>query len=152
MDFAKWASVVFLFDRFTKMLVQRFLEEGQSIPVIKNVFHLTYYRNPGAAFNVLPYRTGFFIAIALVVLLVIIYYYNKIPADKPYARIALILEFGGVLGNLVDRMLEGYVIDFLDFRIWPVFNIADTAIVIGVILLSWQILRWPEEEMENREH
>lgn len=150
--FAKWASAVFLLDRVTKMIVQIFFEEGQSIPVIKNVFHFTYYRNPGAAFNVLAYRRGFFIVIALVVLMIIIYYYNKVPLDKHYVRTALALEFGGVSGNLFDRVIEGYVVDFLDFRIWPVFNIADTAIVIGVILLSWQILTWPEEEVETREH
>lgn len=151
-QFAKWVSGVFLLDRVTKMMVQRYLVEGESIPVIKNIFHLTYYRNPGAAFNVLAHRTGFFIVIALVVLSIILYYYNKIPLDKPFARTALALQFGGVAGNLVDRIFGGYVVDFLDFRFWPVFNIADSAIVIGVILLSWQILTWPEEEVETREH
>jgi len=149
--FAKWVSGVFLLDRVTKIMVQRYLVEGESIPVIKNILHLTYYRNPGAAFNLLAYRTGFFIVVALVVLAVIVYYYGKIPGDKVYARTALALQFGGVSGNLVDRVFGGYVIDFLDFRIWPVFNIADSAIVIGVILLSWQILTWPEEEVGSRE-
>lgn len=148
-QFIIWASGVFLLDRVTKILVSRYLVLGESIPVIKDVFHITYYRNSGAAFNVLAHKTWFFILAALVVMGFIVYYYNRTPSDRIYARTALALVFGGAWGNLVDRILWSYVIDFLDFRIWPVFNIADSAIVVGVILLSWQILTWPEEAEEG---
>lgn len=151
MKFAKWALSVFFLDRLTKSLIQQYLVEGESLPVINGIFHFTYYRNPGAAFNVLAYRTQFFILITLAVLAIILFYYNKIPADRPYARTALALQFGGAAGNLFDRLFGGYVIDFLDFRVFPVFNIADSAIVIGVIILSWQILTWPEEENAGQE-
>lgn len=151
MKFASWALGVFFLDRFTKMIVQRFLVEGDSIPVIDNVFHITHYRNPGAAFNLFAYKTPFFIGITVVVLAVILYYSRQIPKDKHLARAALALQFGGAAGNLVDRIFGGYVIDFLDFRVWPVFNIADSAIVIGVILLSWEIITWPAEDDQEQE-
>lgn len=148
MRFAKLASGIFILDRLTKFLVQHSMAEGESIPIVRNVFHLTFYRNPGAAFSLLAHKRIFFILITLTVLAVILYYHFRLPEDKKLARTALALQFGGALGNLVDRIHTGYVIDFLDFRVWPVFNIADSAIFIGVILLAWQIITWPEEDAE----
>jgi len=146
MKFAKLALAVYILDRFTKILVQFYLVEGESIPIIANVFHLTYHRNPGAAFSLFPHKRLFFILVTISVLVVILYYYFKLPANKTIARTALALQFGGAVGNLVDRVFGGYVVDFLDFRFWPIFNIADSAIFIGVVLLSWEIITWPSEE------
>lgn len=146
MEFIKWAFGVFFLDRLTKIIIQKYMVVGESIPVIKDVFHLTYYRNPGAAFNLFAHRTEFFIFVTIIIMAVIVYYYNEIPSDKKFARVALALQFGGAAGNFTDRLMGGYVIDFLDFRICPVFNIADSAIVIGVILLSWYILTWSEKQ------
>ena len=137
---------IILLDQFTKNLVQRFLSEGDSVPIIKGTFHLTYFRNPGAAFNILRHQTEFFVVITIVVMGVILYFYRQLPREKILARTALALQFGGAGGNLIDRVSGGYVVDFLDFRVWPVFNIADSAIVIGVLLLSWEIIRWEERD------
>ncbi len=146
MKFAKLSLAVFILDRLTKFLVRHFMFEGESIPIIENVFHLTYYRNPGAAFSLFEHKRAFFIVVTMVILGVILYYYFNLPEDKKAARFALALQFGGAVGNLVDRILSGYVVDFLDFRFWPVFNIADSAIFIGVFILCWEILTWPKEE------
>jgi len=137
---------VILLDQLTKYLVQRFLSEGDSVPIIKGLFHLTYYRNPGAAFNILLHQTEFFIVITIIVMAVIIYFFRQLPREKILARTALALQLGGAGGNLIDRVSGGYVVDFLDFRVWPVFNIADSAIVVGVLILSWEIIRWEERE------
>lgn len=149
--FAKLALGVYFLDRLTKFIVKTNFVEGQSIPIIENVFHLTYVRNPGAAFSLFPHKTTFFIVVTIIVLVAILYYYNKIPSDKMQARTALALQFGGALGNLVDRIFGGYVVDFFDFRVFPVFNIADSAVVIGVFLLSWEIITWPKEEDQEQE-
>jgi signal peptidase II len=150
--FTVWALAVFLLDRITKMAVQTNMVEGETIPVIQGIFHITYYRNPGAAFSLLAHKTEFFIVIGLIVMGTILYYYRWLPADKSHARIAMALLFGGVAGNMVDRIFGGYVVDFFDFMVWPVFNVADSAIVIGVLFLSWQILTWPEENKEGQEN
>jgi signal peptidase II len=112
--------------------------------VIANVFHITYWRNPGAAFGILAYRTEFFIIIGTLVAVGIIIALLKLPPGKHLLKVALAMLLGGAIGNLIDRVRIGYVIDFFDFRIWPVFNIADSAIVIGVILLAWFLLVMPE--------
>lgn len=151
MKYAKLALAVYILDRFTKILVQYYLVEGESIPIIANVFHLTFHRNPGAAFSLFPHKKLFFILVTVVVLVLIIYFYFKLPANKKIARTALALQFGGAVGNLVDRVFGGgYVVDFLDFRVWPIFNIADSAIFIGVVLLSWEIITWSKED--NGQH
>ena len=125
-------STVFL-DQLSKQLVAEYMEIGQQITVIDNFFYLTYLRNPGAAFGMLHYQTAFFIAITLVVAVLILYYYRMLSEDYRWLRLGLSLQLGGALGNLIDRVAGGYVIDFLDFTIWPpVFNIADSAIVVGI--------------------
>ena len=141
--FVKLALSVFLMDRITKGIVKANFSEGQSIPLIENIFHLTYVRNPGAAFSLFPHKTLFFIVVTIAVLVVILYYYNKIPADRLRARTALALQFGGAAGNLVDRIFGGYVVDFFDFRVFPVFNIADSGVIED--LLSWEIITWPRK-------
>lgn len=93
----------------------------------------------------LAYQTPFFVAISLIVIGVIVIAYRQLPNRQPYLKLALALQLGGALGNLVDRVRFGYVVDFLDFHIWPVFNLADVAIVVGVGLLCWQLCRREEK-------
>lgn len=137
------ALLVFVADRISKVVVQRFLMPGEEIPLIKGIFHLTYVQNPGAAFGILPYRTGLFIAITTLVLFLILTYGRKLADGSTVLEIATGLELGGALGNLVDRISSGFVVDFLDFRVWPVFNLADSAIVIGVLLFGYELLCGP---------
>jgi|OM-RGC.v1.023445734 signal peptidase II len=130
---------VFLTDQFSKYLLQLNLLKNESIPVLPPVFYITYIENPGAAFGIMAHKTGFFIAISLLVVAGTLFFYRQI-IKTTLLQLQVGLIVGGSLGNLLDRLRIGQVVDFLDFRIWPVFNIADTAIVIGVGLLIWDTL------------
>jgi len=134
-------SVLFL-DQLTKFLTAKNLLLNQSLPIIRGIFHFTLIHNRGAAFGILKNQTQVFIFISLfaVVLILGIFKKNKYQKQSFY-NIPLSLILAGALGNLIDRITLGYVIDFLDFRIWPVFNVADSAITIGAILLGWFVLR-----------
>ncbi|MGI6587582.1 MAG: signal peptidase II [Peptococcia bacterium] len=135
-------AVVLFLDRWTKYLVVKKLSLGHTLPVLENFFHLTYVRNSGAAFGLFADKRWFFIIITLFIFLVIIYLQYTMGKKSIWLSIILGLLFGGAAGNFIDRLKTGYVIDFIDFRgIWSyVFNIADAAIVLGMILLAWQIL------------
>lgn len=129
-------------DQFTKYLVASKMEVGQSIPLIDNFLAITYVRNPGAAFGMFPYRTLFFIIVTLFVMGMIIYYYRILPAGYRLLRLGLALQLGGALGNFIDRVRNTTVVDFIDIKFFPpVFNLADTAIVLGVILFLFAFWR-----------
>jgi signal peptidase II len=139
------AASVIVIDQFSKHLVVSMMQAGQSIPLINNFLHITYVRNPGAAFGMLPYQTLFFVLVTLVVAVLILYYYRTLSDDHKWLRFGLALQLGGAIGNLIDRIMEGYVVDFIDFKIWPpVFNIADSAIVIGIAIFIIAFWRDPE--------
>lgn len=127
------AAIVIIIDQISKHLISSLMQEGQSITLINNFLYITYIRNPGAAFGLFPYQTAFFIIITLVVAALILYYYRILSEDHRWLRFSLALQLGGALGNLIDRIRGGYVIDFINFTVWPpVFNLADSAIVIGI--------------------
>jgi signal peptidase II len=124
-------------DQLSKNWVIQKFDPGESWPVIENIFHLTYVRNPGAAFGILAFRTSFFIIVSLLMIFLIIYGGRLFPRGSPFLHFGMSLLLGGVIGNLIDRIRYGYVIDFLDFKIWPVFNVADIALVLGIIILGF---------------
>ena len=131
--------VITLFlDQLTKSLVQAFIKLEYSLEIIKNFFSLTYVNNYGAAWSILSNKNTFLIIISIVSL-VIIYRFMYVFNKNKRNNVAFGLLFGGISGNLIDRTLLGYVRDFLDFKIfnynYPIFNIADSLIVIGVFLL-----------------
>ena len=128
------ALLVFLGDQATKWIVLTRMELGESIPLLEGVFHFTSHRNRGAAFGILQDQRWFFIIITLVVVGFIIFYLRKVGQDKRMLSYSLALILGGAVGNFLDRLLTGEVVDFLDFTLinFPIFNIADSAIVIGV--------------------
>ena len=136
------AACVFAADRLSKWWVARNFAPGESVPLVPGVFHLTYVRNPGAAFSLFPDATLLLAALSALVSIAILLYAPRVRSQGLRAVLGLIL--GGGLGNLVDRAREGGVVDFLDFRIWPVFNLADTAIVIGVLILGYHLLTGEE--------
>lgn len=140
MPFLLLVLLVIGIDQLSKYVIWINLRPNESLPVIKSVFHITYVNNPGAAFGLLADKTPFFIAVTMVVVIIIFLSYRYLPPDWILMRLALALMLGGAIGNFIDRVRFGYVIDFLDFRIWPVFNLADMALVAGVIILCWQIL------------
>ena len=129
---------ILILDQLTKYIVIQNLSLGDSIPVIKNTFHLTYILNRGAAFGIFKNQFNFLILIAIVAIIFILI--NLRSKRSKACEIALCLIMGGAISNLIDRLRVGAVIDFLDFRIWPVFNIADSAITIGTILLAYFML------------
>lgn len=144
--FAITAFVVVILDQITKHLILSSMHPYESIPVIENVFHITFVRNPGAAFGILQNQTVFFIVVTIIVIFLLVGVYWKLARKNIILTTGLSLQLGGAVGNLIDRIRFSYVVDFLDFRVWPVFNVADMAIVTGVILLAWQLLFWPEEQ------
>ena len=118
------------------------MDIGQSIPVINNLLYITYVRNPGAAFGLLPYRTLFLVIVTLLVVGFIIYFYRTLPPGFGLLRFSLALQLGGAIGNLIDRVRISYVVDFIDVSFFPpVFNLADTAIVMGIILFLFAFWR-----------
>jgi signal peptidase II len=135
-------AVVLFLDRWTKYLVVQKLSLGQTLPVIEGFLHFTHVQNSGAAFGLFADKRWFFIFITLFILFIIIYLQYTLGKKSVWLSITLGLLAGGAVGNFIDRLKTGYVIDFIDFRgIWSyVFNIADAAIVVGMILLAWQIL------------
>lgn len=135
-------TVVVALDQLSKYLVASRMELGQSIPLVKDFLAITYVQNPGAAFGMFPYRTIFFIIIALVAMGLIVYYYRILPAGYTLLRLGLALQLGGALGNMIDRVRNAYVVDFIDLKFFPpVFNLADTAIVLGVIIFMFAFWR-----------
>ena len=135
-------GLIICLDQLTKYIALDKLVDSESLPVIKNVFHLTLVKNSGIAFGLFPNGTIIFIIFSFLAVGIIlgILSKKKIPEILPDTALSLIL--GGAIGNLIDRLCRGgYVVDFLDFRIWPVFNVADSAISVGVVLLSIYILK-----------
>lgn len=131
-------------DQLTKYLAISFLKGNESIPIIKNIFELSYVENKGAAFGIFQNKGVFLTIIALIILGIIICYYRKIPNNKKYniIRFTLILIMTGAIGNVIDRVLYGYVVDFLYFKLidFPVFNMADSYVSIGAFLLLFLVI------------
>ena len=135
------ASLVFILDRITKMAVTSTMSYGQSIKILPKIFHVTFVLNNGTAFGLFKgANVALAILSALVIMLISFYVLkNRAPGFANPLTLGLIL--GGALGNLFDRVRFGYIIDFIDFRVWPVFNVADSAITIGMAVLAWNILK-----------
>lgn len=135
---------ILLIDQVSKALASIYLTLNKSIDIITNFFSLTLTNNYGAAFGIFKHNNVLLILVTLIILLVLYKYMYSFKKNRRN-NIAFGLILGGIFGNLIDRILKGYVIDFLDFKIfnydYPVFNIADIAIVVGVILLGYAILR-----------
>ncbi|MBO5403880.1 MAG: signal peptidase II [Phascolarctobacterium sp.] len=140
MNFVIVALLVVIFDQLTKYYVVENFYLGESVPVIENIFHWTYILNPGAAFGMLEGSRWFFVVIAVGVLGGIWYMKDEINEGGWMMQYGAALFGGGAIGNLIDRARSGLVIDFFDFRIWPVFNVADIAICVGVAMILWKVL------------
>ncbi len=150
------SGILICLDQLTKLYVHTQFHLGESTVVIKNFFNITYVRNFGAAFGFLAnshpeFREAFFLMMPPVALIIILFILKSVHESDRWQVTALSCIFGGAIGNYIDRVRFRYVIDFLDFHInekysWPAFNIADSAIVCGVIILIGMML------LEGRKH
>jgi signal peptidase II len=143
------AAAVILLDQVSKTIVLKTMPLYESIPVIPGFFSLTHVHNPGGAFGFLAqnfsaWRHYLFLCAALFALGFIVYFYRQIKGAYPFLRAALALILGGAIGNLIDRLRFGEVVDFLDFYLgymhWPTFNIADSAVTTGVLIFVIHVL------------
>jgi signal peptidase II len=135
------AAAIVAADQVTKILVARAIPEGDHVRVFDNWLVISHIRNSGAAFGTL---TGFGGVLALAALAGIVVFAVVVwRRPSPMVGVAAALVAGGAMGNLVDRIVRGTVVDFVDFRFWPAFNVADSAITIGALLLVWFGLERP---------
>lgn len=143
------AAVIIVLDQITKAAISSRFSLHESYTVIGGIFNLVYVVNPGAAFGFLAgasasFRYVFFIGITLAAIALIIYYLLKNKTGSLMMVVSLTLIFAGAVGNLIDRVRFGAVVDFLDFYIgtwhWPAFNVADSAITVGAVLMIWEML------------
>lgn len=129
-------------DQFTKYLIITYVKPVMTVPIIQGAVHLTYVENKGAAFSILQNQRWFFIIATALLLIGIVIVWGKRKDFHPLCRTALVMIFGGAMGNLFDRIFRGFVVDMFDFRIinYAIFNVADCFLVTGTILLCMYIL------------
>jgi signal peptidase II len=149
-------GTVLVLDQITKAFVHNLVQLHQSIEIVPNFIHLTYLKNTGAAFGFLagvrsPFRVAFFLLVSSVAIGCILYLLKNLRPERKALIFSLSLILGGAIGNLIDRLRMGEVIDFIDLHWhhfhWPAFNVADSAITVGVILLFIQMIR--KKSFEN---
>ena len=142
------ALAVFTFDRLTKMWVEQNIPLFTARPVVGEYVRIVHTQNSGAAFGLLPERTTLLSMLSVLAVVAILYYYRQIASNSPIIAATLGMQLGGAFGNLVDRVGQGYVVDFVDvgipggLRFWA-FNVADSAIVLGIFFVTF--LLWQEE-------
>jgi len=153
------AALVFIADQSTKYLAMTCLATDQvwaPVPSLAHVLTFTYTTNTGVAFGLFKDLGPIFVGVAVVVIAAIVIYQQQVPEGAWLVRLALGLQLGGAAGNLVDRLRLGHVVDFIHLHYftpqlrldWPVFNLADSSIVAGVILLVWTMLREGREPVK----
>ncbi len=144
------SNVLIILDQYTKMWVNTHVPKHRFILVIDDFFAITHIRNPGVAFGLgadwsSEYKTYLFIGFSIIAIVAILIFFHQTPQENKIVRIGLILIFSGAIGNLIDRILYQEVIDFLDFFYgsyhWPAFNIADSCITIGVLLMLVDLIQ-----------
>lgn len=139
-----FSFILLIIDIISKLVIKNLLNLYESIKVIPNFFYLTYVKNEGAAFSILEGKQTILIILAICILIYLFNYLKKEKLDN-YKVIYYSLLISGIFGNLIDRIVYNSVIDFLDFKIfgydYPIFNLADTFIVVGVILIIIEIIR-----------
>src|SRR5919201_3795346 len=144
---ASVAVAVFLLDRLSKIWVSDNIPVGTARPVLGDYLRLVHAQNTGAAFGLLPERTTLLSVLSVLAVVAIVYYYRRIASSSWLISTTLGMQLGGAAGNLLDRVTQGYVVDFVDagigdVRFWA-FNVADSSIVVGILLVTF--LLWYEE-------
>lgn len=134
-----------LLDQIVKYAVRANMMQGQSIPIISGIFHLTYIENPGAAFGILSNHRILFLVMTVAITSIMFYLYLQLRNKKSLTAFSLALVISGAIGNFIDRFFQGTVTDMFDFQIWPIFNIADICICVGLALLCYLLIFKGEE-------
>ncbi len=132
--FSLISSLIVLFDQYSKYIVRHKLIEGKSVKAIGNVVYFTYVKNRGAAFGIMQGGRWVFIVVGLAIA-VLMFLNMKAITSSNLLLIGSSLLLGGIIGNLIDRLFLGFVTDFIDFRFFPVFNVADSAVDIGLFII-----------------
>lgn len=146
------AAIVFVVDQVSKHLVLSGLSVGEMwnpLPFLRPFLTITHVTNTGAAFGLFQDQGTLFAMVAILVVAGILVFYRYLPPDQLWLRVSLGLQLGGAVGNLLDRVRLGSVVDFIDFKIWPVFNLADTAIVAGVSILAFFLIFSEDQDAER---
>ncbi len=150
LTFCLMVALVFLADQVSKAWIQRTLQWEHTRRILGDVFALTLTNNSGGAWGILPKGNPVFIVFAAVAVVALLFAYHRLGRLELTVGSAFALALGGALGNLLDRLHYGYVVDFFAVRIihyqWPVFNIADSAITVSILLLLWHFFRPPKPE------
>jgi signal peptidase II len=136
------AAVILMLDQATKFLVVQNIPLYKSwtpLPVLARLVQFTFVTNTGAAFGMFPQFGGAFMMVGIVVIAMIVIFYHLLPTENRWVRLSLGLQLGGAMGNLLDRLIRGFVVDFVDIGFWPIFNLSDLAIIFGVALLAYQL-------------
>lgn len=134
------ALVIVVCDQVSKWAVTQTMTLNESRPVLGRFLSLTYTLNSGGAFSLFQARNSVFIAVASMALVVLLFAYHRYQRRDLYVSAALALALGGAVGNLIDRVRFKGVIDFFDVHFWPIFNVADSAITCGILILAWHFL------------
>lgn len=140
-------------DRLSKFYIVNNFVAGGSIPVINNVFHITFHLNDGAAFSILGGRTMFLVIVSIIIMVSILYFIITRKPENNLFMLSLTFILAGAAGNLYDRLFNaGEVVDFFDFRLinFPVFNVADIFVSVGAVLLFVYILKFSDNEKEKK--
>ncbi|MFW5976496.1 MAG: signal peptidase II, partial [Bacillota bacterium] len=130
--------IIILLDQWIKFLIDNSFQYGQSYPIIQNKFHLTYVRNSGAAFGIFKEYTYLFIIFSIFIIIFLLYLLYRSPKNIIF-EIGMGMILGGAIGNLIDRIRLGFVIDYIDIHIWPIFNLADIFVTLGIIIFLYFI-------------
>ncbi|WP_210129419.1 signal peptidase II [Staphylococcus sp. GDX8P66P] len=137
--------VILIIDQITKFIITKTMQIGDSFEVIPNFLSITSHRNNGAAWGILSGKMAFFYIITVIILIILIVFFIKEAKHNLLMQIAISLLFAGALGNFIDRVLNGEVVDFVDTYIFsynfPIFNVADSSLTIGVVLVIIALLR-----------
>ena len=145
-----WIAGIILLDQIVKLIIRSSMYIGQSIPVIKDIFHITYVQNRGAAFNMLDGKSLVLILVPAIAIAIGLWYMEKHLEEHWTLLVSLVLVIAGGIGNLIDRCFMGFVTDMFDFRIWPVFNVADIAVCVGAgLLILYTFAFYEEKEIEE---
>ncbi|MFN2465291.1 MAG: signal peptidase II [Candidatus Dormibacteria bacterium] len=133
------ALIIFVLDRLSKLAIQHSLGVGDHVPVLGDVLWLDHVQNAGIAFSLARSHGGLVFVFDVLAICFILYLTRRVPAAEPWLRVGLGMVLGGAIGNALDRVLAGSVTDFIDLRVWPVFNVADMGIDIGAVIIGWRL-------------